>query len=312
MKVWLIGAGPHAIAYAKVLIALNIKFQVIGRGHKSATLFKQSTGVDVHADGLLNALSNLPIPDTAIVAVSFEQLASVVVELMKAGVAKVLLEKPGGLSLNEISYIQSVATQYNSRVWIAYNRRFYASTEYMLKLIEEDGGAISSVFEFTEWASSINSWLVPEKVKEALLIANSSHVIDLAFYVCGLPMEWKFWHSGKLSWHSNAARYCGAGVTDRGVLFSYHADWEAPGRWGLEVLTRKRRIILRPMEKLNVMWLGSNNIEETAIDDSFDIKFKPGLYKQVEAFINDKHDKFCTLEMQVKMIGLYSEMAGYK
>jgi hypothetical protein len=169
----------------------------------------------------------------------------------------------------------------------------------MLQLIKEDGGAISSVFEFTEWASSIESWLVPAKVKEKLLIANSSHVIDLAFYICGLPMDWKCWHSGELSWHSSAARYCGAGVSERGIMFSYHADWEAPGRWGLEVLTRSRR-------------LGSNIIEETTLDDSLDIKFKPGLYKQVKAFIENKFDNFCTLEMQVKMISVYSDMAGYK
>ena len=42
----------------------------------------------------------------------------------------------------------------------------------------------------------------------------------------------------------------GAGVTERNIMFSYHADWQALGRWSVEVLTYKRRFIFRPMKQL--------------------------------------------------------------
>ena len=30
----------------------------------------------------------------------------------------------------------------------------------------------------------------------------------------------------RVAWHPAASRFCGAGITDRGALFSYLADWE--------------------------------------------------------------------------------------
>ena len=40
-----------------------------------------------------------------------------------------------------------------------------------------------------------------------------------------------------------AALVAGAGVTENGALFSYHANWEAPGRWSVEIMTKKRRLM---------------------------------------------------------------------
>ena len=40
-----------------------------------------------------------------------------------------------------------------------------------------------------------------------------------------------------LDWHSSSSQFCGSGITDKGALFSYSADWESPGRWGIEIKT---------------------------------------------------------------------------
>ena len=100
-------------------------------------------------------------------------------------------------------------------------------------------------------------------------------------------------------------------MTDQNVLFSYFADWEAPGRWGVEVLTRKHRLILRPMEKLQVISFGSVKEETVPIEDKLDTDFKPGLFRQTEAFLNKDAMYFCTLEEQVENTKMYSKMAGY-
>ena len=311
MSLWLIGAGPHARAYAKVLNRLNVEYEVIGRGHVSASQFTVATGKKVTTGGLADALIHLGPPQAAIVAVSFEQLAHIAIDLIKSGTRKILLEKPGGLSSQEISRVNAAAKLHQSEVWVGYNRRFYASTALALKKIADDGGAISCLFEFTEWAHTIAPWAVPPKVKEALMIANSSHVADLAFYLCGKPKEWSGWHCGEMPWHTSSARFCGAGVTERGVLFSYHADWDAPGRWGVEVLTRKHRFILRPIEQLHVTKIGEVSIDKVQLDDRLDIDFKPGLYRQTKAFIQGQNGELCTLQEQVQMISIYSDMAGY-
>ena len=43
-------------------------------------------------------------------------------------------------------------------------------------------------------------------------------------------------------------------------------------------MTRQRRFIFRPLEKLQVQKLASVAIEELPLDDRLDKEFKPGLY----------------------------------
>jgi predicted dehydrogenase len=311
MSLWLVGAGPHAQAYAKVLKDLGTPFETIGRGEASAIAFEAATGQPARAGGLTKALAESGAPVQAIVSVSFEKLADVAIELLHAGTKRLLLEKPGGLTLAELSAVHEAAAKAGAEVLIAYNRRFYAATKKARKLIQEDGGAVSCAFEFTEWAHTIAPMVLPDEVKQSWVIANSSHVIDLAFHLCGFPKDWKSWHAGTLDWHPSASRFCGSGITERGVLFSYHADWEAPGRWAVEVLTRKRRFIFKPMEQLQVTLLASVKTEPVEIDDALDKAFKPGLYEETKAFLARDDQLFCTIDEQLQHGAVYSEMAGY-
>ena len=311
MSLWLIGAGPHARAYAKVLNQLNIEYEVIGRSPCSAREFELSMGKVVYSGGVANALTQSGPPKAAVVAVSFEQLADVAIDLIKAGTKRILLEKPGGLTVSQLAGVRDAAARRGAEVLIAYNRRFYAATAKARELIAEDGGPVSCSFEFTEWAHKIALTALPAEVKASWLMANSSHVADLAFHLCGLPKEWKCWHAGAIEWHPAAARYCGAGITDRGVLFSYLADWQAPGRWSLDVLTRKRRLIFKPMEQLQVTMMASGKTEFVEIDDALDREFKPGLYRETQAFLAEDDGLFCTITGQLCNGAIYSEMAGY-
>ena len=88
-----------------------------------------------------------------------------------------------------------------------------------------------------------------------------------------------------LKWHPKGSVFSGAGITNNGALFSYHANWESAGRWGLELSTGKRKIILTPLEKVQIQNLGSIQVHEMEIDDTWDRKYKPGLYLQVYHFI---------------------------
>lgn len=311
MSLWLIGAGPHAQEYAKVLVNLGVSFEVMGRGVESAQTFSAIIGKSVIAGGLSNALQTRFAPTEAIIAASFEQLADTALALIFAGTKRILLEKPGGITVAELEKVVQAARSCGAKVWVGYSRRFYASTRAAREMIREDGGPVSCNFEFTEWSHSIEPMPLPAEVKNAWVIANSSHVIDLAFHLCGLPREWKGWRSGAMTWHKAAARYAGAGITERNVMFSYHADWQAPGRWSVEVLTRKRRFIFRPMEQLQVISLGSIEVEKIVLDDEIDIQFKPGLYRQTQAFLSQDESHFCTVEAQLIHAKIYSEIAGY-
>jgi predicted dehydrogenase len=311
MNLWLIGAGAIAKDYAKVLQNLAQDFKVIGRSSPSARHFELATGQAVMPNGVSQALMVLDAPEQAIVAVGVEQLSAVVMELIQAGTRRILLEKPGGLNTAQIGEISTYATKHGAEVLIAYNRRFYASTTLARQLINQDGGATSCIFEFTEWSHVIEPLEKPQGVKNAWFLANSTHVVDLAFHLCGFPKELQAMQGGTLDWHPSSARFCGSGITQHGTLFSYHADWEAPGRWGVEVLTRKRRLILRPMEQLQIVSLGSVTVESLEIDDRRDKEFKPGLHGQVKSFLARDDRFFCTIVEQFQHCAIYDRMAGY-
>jgi predicted dehydrogenase len=297
--------------YTKVLSGLGQCYEVIGRSALSAARFEAATGCVVRHGGLQATLEISAAPEQAIVAVGVEQLADVAIRLINAGTRRILLEKPGGLNTAEIAAVHQAAVKHNADVLIAYNRRFYESTTVARRLIAEDGGPISCTFEFTEWPHTIIPLNLAPGVKESWLLANSSHVVDLAIHLCGVPKHWQAWHSGALDWHPSAARFCGSGITDQGVLFSYHADWEAPGRWGVEVLTRKHRYIFRPMEQLHVVELKSVKVNGVELDDRLDKEFKPGLYQQTKAFLTQDDHLFCTLAEQLQHYTTFNEMAGY-
>ena len=311
-SLWLVGAGPMACEYAKVLLAEGHDFEIIGRSEASAAVCETLTGIPVRRGGILSALSESGPPSMAVVAVGVDQLAAVATALVTAGTGRVLVEKPAGVNSREIRALWRVAEQSSAEVFVGYNRRFYASVVTARRLIEEDGGATSCMFEITENSENIAELDLPDAVRASWLLANTSHVIDLVFHLCGDPVELSTRAAGSLPWHPRSARFVGSGLTDRGVVFSFHGDWESPGRWGVEVCTRQRRLVLRPLEQLRMAVRGSEAIEEVDIDNQLDLEFKPGLYGLARAFIEGEDRLLCHIREQVERCGIYDKIAGYE
>lgn len=315
MNVWLIGSGGMAQDYAKVLAALEIPFTVIGRGEESAVQFEKVSGHPAHRGGVQAFLESRPasLPDAAIVSVGVEALASATTLLIDAGVKRILVEKPAGMTAQEIGTVNAAACARGTDVAVAYNRRFYSSVRRAQQIILEDGGVQSFNFEFTEWSHQIEPLVKAAGVKAHWLLGNSSHIIDLAFYLGGSPVDIHCLRAGGLSWHPSGSIFAGSGKTDRGALFSFQANWQAPGRWGVEVCTAKHRLILRPLESLQIMKRGSVAIENVSLSDGqIDKDFKPGLYVQVEKFLREPlASGLCRLSEHAGKAELYCRIAGY-
>ena len=295
-EVLLIGAGPMAISHAQVLKGMNLKFIVVGRGEQSAKSFQEETKINVITGGIDKWLSeNKKYPKYVIVAVTGTQLGKVTRTLIKHGIKNILLEKPGGLNNNDIKSVAENAKKSNANILLGYNRRFYASALKAKEIIEEDGGVNSYYFEFTEWPHTIVPLKKDPEVKKRWVLHNSTHVIDLAFYLGGEPKEMHSYSRGGFDWHPDGTIFTGTGVSKSGALFSYHSNWDAPGRWGVEILTQKHRLIFRPLERLQIQKLKSVAIEEVKIDDQLDIKFKPGLYRQLKAFLEGDTSNFINI-----------------
>ncbi|WP_195652795.1 Gfo/Idh/MocA family oxidoreductase [Bacteroides cellulosilyticus] len=310
-NIWLIGAGAIAVEYAKVLNALKKDFITIGRGHVKAEQFFEKTGNKVIEGGLDKYIDICPrVPEYAIVAVNVQYLASTTISLMKYGVKNIFCEKPGFNNPSELDEVIGVAKKTEANVYYAYNRRFFTSVFEAEKIIKEDGGMTSINFEFTEWSHVIESISQPAEVKKNWLTANSSHVIDLAFFLAGAPVQMQSYTFGELSWHKPAC-FVGAGITTKGVLFNYQANWNAPGRWAVEIQTALHRIYLKPMEQLQLQDKGSVKVYPVEIDDHLDKEFKPGFYLETEAFLSKNTTKLCSIKEQANHVKcIYNKIMG--
>lgn len=302
-KILLVGAGPMATAYAEVLNGMNRPFTVIGRGEQSARLFQEKTGAKPVLGGLQSFLkTNQLSKDTiAIIATGTESLMSALIMLTESGISKILIEKPAAISIEELMLNEDRLSKYSETIFIAYNRRFYSSVIEAQKLIDEDGGLLSMHFEFTEWAHKIEPLQKAKGVKENWFFANSTHVVDLAFFIGGAPApnNWcAFSKKGSVNWHEKT-NFSGAGITEKGTLFSYISNWESAGRWAIELLTKNKRIYLKPLEGIGIQQKGTVNVEPYIFDDTIDVIYKPGLYKQVEAFINNDIKRLINYKQQV-------------
>jgi hypothetical protein len=136
-------------------------------------------------------------------------------------------------------------------------------------------------------------------------------VVDLAFFLAGAPERLTADVAGTLPWHPTGAVFAGSGRTERGVPFSYRADWRSGGRWGVDVFTAKRRLVLRPLETLQQQERGVLTIEPVAIDDTLDTQYKVGLYRQTAAFLTSERGALCPLAEHHRRLGVYCRMAGY-
>mgnify|MGYP000249366669 CR=1 FL=1 len=313
MKTLLVGCGPMASDYYKVIKSLDIEVDIIGRGKKSAETFEKENDAIVISRNIDDYIKSERIHNVknAIISVNIENLYEVCNKLLYTNIENILLEKPGYLYDNEIYNLEKKSRVLNKKIFIAYNRRFYNSVIQLNKIVENDGGVKSCNFDFTEWSHVIDDLKINYKVKQKWFMANSSHVLDLAFFIIGRPKKLESFISGKIKWHKSGSRFVGSGVSEKDILFSYHANWLGPGRWSLEFITNNNKLILCPMENLKLIKLGSVKENEIIANDNDDTNFKPGLFKQVDGFLNNKFKNLCSIKDQISNIKYYNKISNY-
>lgn len=301
-NVWLIGTGAIGVEYSKVLDALHVNHTIIGRGDTSASKFEEMRpGKKVFRGGLESFLKTHPaLPDGAIVAVGFHELFEVTKSLIEYGIKRLFVEKPGADTYDKLKQLYAIAKENDTEVFLAYNRRFYASLLKAEEIIREDGGVTSFNFEFTEWLHVFEA--AGNKVDlNGIFFGNSGHVLDTAFFLGGAPKEISC-YTKTMTGDDFPKIFAGAGISEKGALFSYQANWDAPGRWVVEILTKKHRLYFKPMETLQIQELRSVKVLPVEIDDHLDKEYKPGFFLETKAFVERDDARLCSIEQQVKKI----------
>ncbi len=299
--------------YARVLKELGEEFLIIGRGEAAVENIRSELDIDVVSGGLTCFISeNNIVPDSAIVCTPVETLSSITLELLDYGVKRILIEKPGALTVEELENVKNRAKKSEALVVVGYNRRFYQATLALEEKLKQEE-LVAANFEITEWSHLIKDEKCANIVKQKWVFSNTSHVIDLVQYIAGKFTQLSSYTSGSLNWHKSAARFVGSGISERGVLISYCGYWDCPGRWSVEFVTTKNRYIFRPMEKLQVQAVGSVAIEyDDTVNYELDEKFKPGIYLQTKAFLMGDYVRFVDVSTQIESLKIYSTIANYE
>lgn len=287
-NVLVIGSGYMANEYCQVLNDLDVDICVIGRSKSNCEKLKvKFPNIHVISGGIEN-YDQLSRYEYAIITSNVEYLFEHTKLVLESGIKNILVEKPGGKNLGEITKLYILNKSIKSNLFIAYNRRFYSSVNKFRELVSLDTKILSFNFEFTEWPHTFESQN-NEVVKENLLYANSTHLIDLAFFLGGKPSKLMSISTDKIDWHKKAI-FAGLGLTENEAMFSYQANWKGPGRWGIEIITENFRYYFRPLEELWIQKQRTVKLEKVEIDVSIDVKYKPGLFGQVNAFLFDQKD----------------------
>lgn len=311
MNVLVVGAGYMAIEYCKVLRALDVKTTVVGNSQASADTFYENIGFLPLLGGLDNHIESLASDAfDAVIVASPEHLIGLHSQmLMEKGFRKILIEKPGGFDLGDIMAVHKSSKASQSEVFVAYNRRFFASTLAAKKIIAEDGEVQSFRFEFSEWGHVISGLEKAPGVKDQWFLNNSTHLIDLSYFLCGWPQELFSRAKGTTNWHKYGSVFTGAGTTTAGASFSYYANWASPGSFGLEINTNQRRLQFSPIEKLQQKLIGERSFSDVDIDYDLDERFKPGVFEMVRCFLFEPdNDGLITIEQQLINCNVYDAM----
>lgn len=312
LDILIVGAGQIARHYLKVIESLGHRAIVIGQGKNNIELIqKDFSKAKAFAGGIENWIKENEVPSYAIIATPIDHLTEATKALLNAGCKDLLVEKPLTYSIEEANEITVLANSLTAQVNIAFNRRSYVSVSEAARLIAQDGGVSSFHFDFTEAVFRINPKKYSKETNKYWGIANSSHVIDTAFYLGGKPKWIESRQSGTaVPWHPSGSIFTGIGETEQKIPFTYHANWGCPGKWNIEIMTPKRKLFFSPMEQLYQQHEGIFKVELVELDYSVDLDYKPGFYKQVSSWLEGKKSLMNSVELGEELL-LLQKIMGY-
>ena len=127
-------------------------------------------------------------PDLVIIATSVESHAKIAREAMRAGASGVLLEKPIGYNHAQARNLLRAAEEYNTRVWVNFERRYHPAYRLARKYImDETLGPLRHVS-----GRALTGRMRPDPRKtvpyaEGPLLHDAVHWLDLLLWMCGKP-----------------------------------------------------------------------------------------------------------------------------
>ena len=280
IRLAIVGLGNIAREHAEVIHALPNAALVAGvkRNPESGRLFCQEQSIPNYFTSTAELLDWGEF-DAAIIACGHHHTVGLAKLVLSTG-RPCLIEKPVGFSTAETDSVLATAESAGTWGMVAVNRRFYSIITDAKRLLAGAGGLRSIRVEHTEWMHQAREWGLADDILDRYLYINGIHLIDTMCNLAGMPVESSTvvrQFPGRRNAYDAMFRFpCGA-------IGHYSGQWYAPGRWALDLCAEDLRITFPTMEQAIVQRTGCQ--PEPLSLDELDQKFKPGFYRQMQAFV---------------------------
>lgn len=297
--------------YANALFQMKItNVTVIGRNKQNLKIFSDKFNYKTKHGNISKIIKIFPKVDLVIIATSIETMIPFARILLNNNQTNLLIEKPGTLFFREFKQLKTK----KARIRIAYNRITYPNFHKLKTMIREDGGITSANFTFTEKSDMIDFKKDNKIVYKRWGISNSLHVISTVFELIGLPKKISPYIIGKLNWHPSGSIFVGSGISKKNIPFSYHANWESAGRWGIEIMTKSNAYRLISLEEIHLCKKNSFVWTKVNFTKAYP-SVKQGIAEEVAVMLDSKLEKYVplvTLEKAVQFNKIAEKILGYK
>lgn len=301
INVLLIGCGNIAHHYASFFKREQVKFSIHGRSLNNTVSFASKYAVDSFT---CEERDEAPVYEEfthVILAAPIELLSSYVNRLKAFKHLQILCEKPGFLNWSELDSYQQC-----NNLWFAFNRRFYETTKKLKEYLELSSFLKIKV-EFDERIFQVEQSKKIREVKDRWMLANSSHVIDLAFYLLDYNVDFKKFINGRMggiSWHPSGRFFHSSYLSDN-IQLTFDSSWNGLGGWSVYVATEDSDYELKPLEKLIIQSkTGEFELNEPE-------EFKAGFASMLNSFLGSKNGLMTPREL-IKLSSFIFDLAGYE
>ncbi len=310
-SVLLVGAGWMARQYAIALSKMKIKdVTIVSQSEEKAIQLGNEFNFQSMGGGIEKNIHGLKKMDLVIIATPVNLLLHAADHAVQSGQDNIMIEKPGSFHYKElISFSDKLQ---NQNVKVAYNRLFYTNFHKLKELVRKEGGITSCRYTITERVHTFDFEKADAETYSRCGIGNSLHVISMVHELIGMPKEISAYQYGKFEWHPSGAIFVGSGITENNIPFSYHADWNSSGGWGIEVMTKENAYRLIPLEDLFVCPKGKSDWKQIPFKTAFP-DVKTGVAEEIAIMLNleNKKNEMISLQRAASFNKVAEKIFGY-
>lgn len=279
IRLGIIGAGAIARKHLEVIKDIDWiePIGITSRTREKAQQLASEYGISICADDIDLLIKKIS-PDALLVLVSADQIFTVVSKAIPYKLP-LFIEKPPGLTPDDTKNLVELAQKYSVYTMVGFNRRYYSIFHKGIKIILEHGPLMGVLIEGHE-----RIWLRPEQLPEYIrsnwIFANATHTIDLLRFFGGEPE--KVMSLAHRYTEARGDQFATIIEFESGAIGNYCAHWYSPGGWRVVLFGEGVTVEFSPLE--TGFWTDKNFKTYKIEPDEVDRLYKPGFYRQMEAF----------------------------